>query len=339
MRNKVKSNLFFLLSILALAGAILACGSENNAEATAQAINDVFSKTATAAASVDDSPDNALITAQVEATEQAEIIEVTQAAVSEANTEAQQATAAAEAPVLGELKLYGVDTEKGYVAWTHDPKTLQADGYMAFDFANDHPEVIVKDFVISAEITWNTQYGSSGCGYMLRANGDQNKPDQYMAIITRGGNGHLIFAIMEDGEPVGGYDIYPRTNDRSFDSHNDTTNRVAVMGRGSVFTFFTNGTWVGEIDLNEPPPKPVPPPSPQKPADQTDNKLMEEYRKQVEEYEKMLQQSNDNYTALLGRFEQKSPLFEQGFVGFTLASESGATTCHFENGWLWIIEE
>jgi hypothetical protein len=339
MRNNVKRNLFFLLIILTLASAILACGSGNNAEATAQAINEVFSKTATAAASVDDGPDTALLTAQVEATEQAEVSKVTQVAVSEANTEAQQATAAAEAPVVGELKLYGVDTEKGHVAWIHSPKTLAVDGYMAFDYANDYPEIIAKDFVISAEITWNTQYGSSGCGYMLRANGDQNKPDQYMALITRGGNGHLIFAIMEDGEPVGGYDIFPRTNDRSFDAHNDTTNRVAVVGQGGVFTFFTNGTWVGEVDLNEPPPQPVMPPKPQIPDDQSDNELMKQYRAQLEEYEKLVEDINDNYDTLLIRHEQESPIFEEGFVGLALASESGETTCHFENAWLWIIEE
>ena len=124
---------------------------------------------------------------------------------------------------------------------------------------------------------------------------------------------------MENGEPVGGYDIFPRTNDRSFDSHNDTTNRVAVMGRGGVFTFFTNGTWVGEVDLNEPPPKPATPPKPQIPDDQSNNEQMEQYRAQLEEYE--------------------NPIFEEGFLGLALASESGETTCHFENAWLWIIEE
>ena len=339
MQNKVKRNLFLLLIILAVASAILACGIENSAEATAQVINEVFSKTATAAASADDGADRALLTAQVEATEQAQIIEVTQTAISEVNSKAQQATAAAEVPVLGELTLYGVDTEKGHVAWMHPPTTLEANGYMAFDYANDYPEVIAKDFVISAEITWNTEYGSSGCGYMLRSNGDQNKPDQYMAMITRGGNGHLVFAIMEDGQPVGGYDIFPRTNDKSFDADNGTTNRVAVMGQGGVFTFFTNGTWVGEIDLNEPPPKPVLPPIPQIPDDPTDNDLMEQYRKKLKEYEELIQEINDNYKALLTRYEQKSPIFEEGFVGFALISESGETTCDFENAWLWIIEE
>lgn len=335
----MKRNIFLLFVILILVAATLACGSGSNADATAQAINDVFSKTATAGASSNDGTENTLATAQADATKQAAEIEVTLEAVSEADTEAQQATAAAEAPVIGELKLYGIDTEKGHVAWIHPPKTLEVDGYMALDYANDYPATIVEDFVMAADITWNTQYGSSGCGFMMRSNGDQNSPDQYMTLITRGGSGHLIFAIIDQGDPAGGYDIFPRENDRSFDWHNDTTNRVAVMGRGGVFTFFTNGVWVGEIDLNQPPPKPVMPARPSPPDDQNNNDAMDQYRKQIEEYEKLVGDMNVNYASLLGRYESENPIFKNGFVGMLVASESGTTTCHFDNAWLWLIEE
>ena len=335
----MKRTAFFLMIMIALGSAILACGSGSDADATAQAINDVFSKTATAAAGVNQQPDDPLVTAQVQASATAQAVQVTRTAISEIDMEAQKATTEAAAPVLGELKLYDVDTDQGYVAWIHQPITLTVDGYMAFDFANDHPETIIRDFVISSDITWNTQYGSSGCGFLIRSNGDQNKQDSYMALITRGGSGHLIFAILEDGEPVGGYDIFPRTNDKSFDWDNDTTNRVAVKGQGSVFTFYTNGTQVGEIDLTEPPPKPVVPAAPKSPDDQLDLKAMDEYRKQLEEYQQMVQDINDNYSALLGRFEMKSPIFEKGFTGMAIVSESGETTCHFKDTWLWIIEE
>lgn len=335
----MKRTAFFLMIMVALGSAILACASGSDVDATAQAINDVFSKTATAAAGDDAQPEDPLETAQEKATATAQAVQVTRTAISEINTEAQKATTEAAAPVLGELKLYDVNTDQGYVAWIHQPITLSVDGYMAFDFANDHPETIIRDFVISSDITWNTQYGSSGCGFLIRSNGDQNKQDSYMALITRGGSGHLIFAILEDGEPVGGYDIFPRTNDKSFDWNNDTTNRVAVKGQGSLFTFYTNGAQVGEIDLTEPPPKPVVPAAPKTPEDQLDLKAMDEYRKQLEEYQQMLQDISDNYNALLARFEMKSPIFEEGFTGMAVVSESGDTTCHFEDTWLWIIEE
>ncbi len=330
---------FLLFALLTLIGAALACGSGSDANATAQAINDVFSKTATAVFSSSSSSDNTLATAQAGATEQAQELVGTLEAVSASDTEAQQATAAAEAPVIGELKLYGIDPEKGHVAWIHPPKTLDVDGYMAFDYANDYPATIARDFVMSAEITWNTQYGSSGCGFMLRSNGDKNAPDQYMTLITRGGSGHLIFAIIDKGDPAGGYDIFPREHDKSFDWHNDTTNRVAVMGDGGVFTFYTNGVWVGEVDLNQPPPKPVMPARPSPPNDQNDNNAMDQYRQQIEEYDKLVGDMNINYASLLGRFEDESPIYEEGFVGLLIASESGHTVCHFDNAWLWMMDE
>jgi hypothetical protein len=209
---------------------------------------------------------------------------------------------------------------------------------MALDYANDYPETIVQDFVIAADITWNTQYGSSGCGYMLRSNGNQNSADQYLALIQRGGSGHLVFAIIEKGEPVGGYDIFPRTYDKSFDWHNETTNRVAVVGSGGIFTFYTNGVWVGQINLNEPPPTPVMPAPPAVPADQTDNNLMDNYRQQLAEYEKLVNDINDNHTALLGRNQENNPIFEKGFVSMISVSESGRSICQFEDIWLWMID-
>jgi len=335
----VKRNTQYLTVILIWMGVILACGSSNDAEATAQAINDIFSKTATAAVSEVEDSENVYLTAQVEATEQAKDLKGTGGeANSGLDSVSLQATAEAEAPIIGELTLYGIDPEKGHVAWIHAPAKLDVEGYMALDYANDYPETIVQDFVIAADITWNTQYGSSGCGYMLRSNGNQNSADQYLALIQRGGNGHLVFAIIEKGEPVGGYDIFPRTYDKSFDWHNETTNRVAVVGSGGIFTFFTNGVWVGEIDLNQPPPTPVMPAPPQIPADQTNNNLMNNYRQQLADYEKLVTDINNNHTALLGRNPENNPIFEKGFVGMISISESGRSICQFDDIWLWIIE-
>jgi len=332
----VKRKTQYLIVILIWMGVILACGSGNNAEATAQAINEIFSMTATAAVSKVEVSENVYLTAQVKATEQVKALVVTQG--SALDSDSLQATAMAEASVIGELKLYGIDPKKGQIAWVHPPTSLDADGYMAFDYANDYPATIIQDFVMAADITWNTQYGSSGCGYMLRSNGDQNSADQYLVLITRGGNGHLVFAIIENGNPAGGYDIFPRTHDKSFDWHNETTNRVAVVGNGSSFTFYTNGVWVGEIDLNDPPPKPVIPAPPPVPSDQTDNNLMANYRQQLEDHQKLVADIQNNHNGLLGRFQNKNPIFENGFIGMVLASESGHTICQFDNIWLWMID-
>jgi len=327
----------YITIVLIWMGLILACGSGPDAEATAQAINDIFSKTATAAVPRDEAAENVYLTAQAEATEQVKAFEVRQ--VSELNSESLQATSMAAAPIIGELKLYGIDPEKGYIAWIHPPQTLDADRYMAFEYANEYPETVIQDFVMAADITWDTQYGSSGCGYMLRSNGNQNSADQYMVLILRGSNGHLIFSIVEKGKPVGGYDIFLRTKDKSFDWHNETTNRLVVVGKGSTFTFYTNGIWVGEIDLNSPPPKPMIPAPPPAPSDQADDQQMAYYLQQLQEHEKLVTDIQNNYNGLVSRDQNNNPIFEKGFVGMMLASESGHTICQFDNIWLWIIEQ
>jgi hypothetical protein len=330
---------WILFAIVALIIAGLACSSGSGADSTAESLGQIFELTVTAAAAETGDTDNPLLTAQVEATEQFQALEATQDANAVLNSESQRATQAAAAPIKGELALYGIDTEKGRVAWIHPPVTLEVDSYMAIDYANEYAGTIAADFVIAADVTWNTEYGTSGCGYMLRSDGNQNTPNTYLALITRGGSGHLVFGILENGEPDGGYDIFPRDHDRSFDWHNDTTNRFTVIGRGSVFTFYTNGNWVGEIDLNDPPPEPVMPAKPAKPADQNDKKLMDQYAQQLAEYEDQVAQIQDNYASLLGRHEANAPVFEKGFVSLVTVAESGHTTCQFDNAWLWLIEE
>lgn len=336
---KTTRSLWIILAITALLVAVLACSSGSGGDPTVDAMSQSFAMTVTAAAAESGDADNPLLTAQVEATEQTKALEATQEANAALNSESQKATEAAEAPIKGELKLYDIDPEKGYVAWIHPPVTLEIDQYMGMDFVNEFAGTVAADFVLAADITWNTEYGTSGCGYMLRSDGDQNKPNTYMSLITRGGSGHLIFAILENGDPDGGYDIFPRENDRSFDWHNDTTNRLAVVARGSVFTFYTNGVWVGEIDLKDPPPEPVMPAPPAKPADEKDNDLMNQYRNQLKEYEDQVSQVQDNYASLLGRHEADAPIYERGFLGLMTVAESGRTTCHFDNAWLWMIEE
>ena len=336
---KTTRSLWIILAITALLVAVLACSSGSGGDPTVDAMSQSFAMTVTAAAAESGDADNPLLTAQVEATEQTKALEATQEANAALNSESQKATEAAEAPIKGELKLYDIDPEKGYVAWIHPPVTLEIDQYMGMDFVNEFAGTVAADFVLAADITWNTEYGTSGCGYMLRSDGDQNKPNTYMTLITRGGSGHLIFAILENGDPDGGYDIFPRENDRSFDWHNDTTNRLAVVARGSVFTFYTNGVWVGEIDLKDPPPEPVMPAPPVKPSDEKDNDLMNQYRNQLKEYEDQVSQVQDNYASLLGRHEADAPIYERGFLGLMTVAESGRTTCHFDNAWLWMIEE
>ena len=255
-----------LLFLIALAGPVLACGLpggvDADATATIAALNtsiaqssaptptaEVINVVETEATATPPGPDP-VATAQAEAT--ALSIGATETAVARAtlDTDSAAATASASAPFLAELPTYGVDPAQGELAWIHPPVTISASGYMSYTYANQNITTVAQDFVLASDITWNTRFGTAGCGYVLRSDGDQEGDyDQYIALVIRGGSGELFFTIMQDGEVVRNEitDININRLDPSFQWQNDTTNRFAVVARGNTFSFYSNGSHVGDV--------------------------------------------------------------------------------------------
>ncbi|HSF81489.1 MAG TPA: hypothetical protein VLA49_09665 [Anaerolineales bacterium] len=334
------ASFFILLSLIA---ASLACnfssGSDDQSEATLQALQDSVAKTSTAAAGESSSSSNDLATAQAEATARSLEIVATQTAGASTRDESQLATATIAAPVVAELPLYGGDPEKGRLAWMHPPVTVEIEGYRQFGHANDFMHIIARDFILAADITWDTQYGASGCGFMFRSDGDQKFPNQYMVVASRIGQGHVIFSALADGELANVHDFYANTLDPAFEWQNGTTNRLAVVARGNLVQIYTNGTKIGELDTTVPPPPPVLPKPPQKPLDQSDLNAMSKYQALLKEHTDLVNQVQSNYQIALSNYKTREAVFEQGFVAMLALSESGRTSCQFDNAWLWLIEE
>jgi hypothetical protein len=250
-----------------------------------------------------------------------------------------QGTATANAPILQELSKYGVNPNMGWVAWVHDPVTFDLTGYQEYEFANDYPEVTGKDFVLAADITWNTEYGSSGCGFVFRSDGDKEEPNQYMVMITRFAEGSLAYSALSDGALVNTKNYYPSAFDDSFSWENDATNRLVIVARQEMLTFYTNGEKVGEIDILNPPPESVPQARiPTLPANATEA--------QRQQYEQQLRQYGSTYGLLQGNlltaqqnYNQYAPAyFYDGFLSFMAFTQSGETECTFNNAWLFTID-
>jgi len=340
MKNKSLSMFFFILSMVV---STLACniggGSGNQSEATLQALQDSVAKTATAAAGESSSSSNDLATAQAEATARNQEIVATQTSGASTRDESQLATATIAAPVLAELPLYGVEPENGRLAWLHPPVKLEVEGYRQFGHANDFMQIVARDFVMAADITWDTQYGASGCGFMFRSDGDQKFPNQYMVAASRIGQGHVIFTALADGEMANVHDFYANTLDPAFEWQNGTTNRLAVVARGNLVEIYTNGTKIGEVDTTVPPPPPVLPKPPVKPLDQSDTAAMSQYQSLLKEHQDLVDQVQSNYQIALRNYQTREAIFTEGFVAMLAISESGRTTCQFDDAWLWLIEE
>jgi hypothetical protein len=318
---------------------LTACGGQpSSQEATAQALGQSVALTATAAASGEISASASLQTAEAVATQDSMDLQATQAAAQELSAEAQAATATAVAPILAELPQYGVDPSKGHVGWIHPDATLDIDGYMDYDYVNNFIGTVVQDFVVSADITWNTRYGSSGCGFVMRSDGNEDALSQYMALATRFGEGRVIFSTMDKGEVKNVVDHYAWSHDLTFDWQNDATNRLTIVARDKVFSIYTNGTKLGEVTAGEAPYLALPaPPTP--PGDGSTPDALDSYNKQLKKYQEMTGMMTESYEKNRVIWQPNVPYYERGFVALVALSESGRTVCSYTNTWLWVIDD
>jgi hypothetical protein len=324
------------LVLLALACNLPGQGAQPTATQDNLALSIASTQTAEAA---DESSINDLATVQAAATQTSQVIGATQAVAVSTKDTGQRATTTAEAPVRAAIPFYNLDPNQGSVGWIHPPVKIELEGKNQYGYANDFMQTIVADFAVSADVTWNTQYGASGCGFMFRSDGDKTKPNQYMLIASRLGNGHVIFSALADGEMANVHDFYPRDADKSFSAENGSTNRITVVGKGNIFEIYTNGVKIGEVDTTQPPSQPKLPSKPAKPTDQNNSSEMAKYQKQLEEYQDMVSQVQSNFGKALNNYKKTNAVFDKGFLAMIGVSESGKTLCQFDNAWLWLINK
>ena len=340
MLPKKKSQRIVLFVLFSVLFVQLACKStmEEDIESTAEALSQIIAITSTAGDSTGGSSADSIQTAEAKGTQNAIEIVQTQAAQEEFASSGQAATETAVAPILRELSKYNVDPEEGTVTWIYPPTTLAVEGYMSSEFENRFLFTTIKDFVISSDITWNTQYGTSGCGFVLRSDGKEDKGNNYMIILSRVSAGRVVFLTVANGELVKMDDIYIPDKDRKFSWENDSTNRLTVVGRGNSFTIYSNDHLIGEVIGGEPPKQPVYPTPPPVPAEGAASSIIERYNQLVAEYDDELQQAQGSYQHQKELYEQYNTDFREGFMTLGAVNESGYTTCQFDNTWLFTIE-
>lgn len=282
----MKRKVVLTLLLTGLALVIVACSppQDEAVNATLTAISQDLSEQLSATPPVTDAPEIVpTATAGPTSTATVDARATTAAEEEAAEATAVAATATAVTPILAELPNYGVDPANGEVAWIHPPVTIEATGYMTYTYANRRIATLVEDFVISADITWNTRFGTTGCGFVLRSDGNEEGYDQYIVLATRASSGAVLFTIMEDGDVKTNEitNINAGGLDPAFEWQNDTTNKMTIVARGNTFEIYTNGIKLDEVT--------------------------------------------------------PSLAFERGFVAFVALNESGTTTCHYDNAWLWLI--
>ncbi|MBT3314849.1 MAG: hypothetical protein HN390_09560 [Anaerolineae bacterium] len=335
MNMKLRHLTIFVL----LTGVITACGGGvTPAEMTAQALGQSISLTATAGANNGFDAQAELETAVAQATASAGALAATQSAQAGLNAEAMAATATAEAPIRSELPTYGIDPVNGHVGWIHPPASLSVTGYLKYDYINQFIGTVAENFVVSTDITWDTQYGTSGCGLVLRSNGNEDALSQYLVIATRGANGHIVFSSMEDGKLRNGIDSYANYLDPKFQVQNGATNRLTVVGRGNTLTIFTNGVQIDQVVAGDQPVLTLPS-APTPPPEGASTDQLAQFDSELSAHGNLVNRISNNYKPNLAIIQAETPYFERGFVALVALSESGTTNCEFNNSWLWIIDK
>lgn len=306
-------------------------------EATVSALAERVEKTITAAAKEETEGENVeKATTVVKATTTAEAQEIQKSTEIAVDPESVKQTAEVERPVRAEVPFFGVDAERGKVGFVHPPFTLEAQGQDGIANRNDFAGVVVEDFVLSSKITWNTQYGDSGCGFVVRSDGNPNVPSQYLILLTRFANGHVGFLVISKGDLVNGVDLYPRSEDRRFTSDNDTTNQLTIVGRGNLFEIYTNGVLIGTVDPNQPPSQPDIPPLPEEPTDQEQKKTFTALEQGQGEIEAQIR---SRFSQRQDEFKEANKEFPKGFVSMVAVTQAGKVTCTFTDTWLWLIDK
>jgi hypothetical protein len=338
MPNKLSAPLALAVVFLAAACAPVP-GYSSDLKQTLTPLSENVRSTVTARALEAASGGDTLATAVFDATQQADWIYATQTARAGLYEPARLATATAIAPVVAELPRYGIDPGDGYVAWLHNPVTLELNGYQQSAHASDYPLITAADFVVATDITWNTQSGVGSCGFLFRSDGVADKPSQYMMTVERVANGRIAFGAAAKGEISNYNQFYPKENDPTFDWSNDVTNRFALVVRGNLIDIYTNGNWIAQLDItHEPPPASSPPPDSQ-PQPATSEEEIRQQEEQRSQNEKAAQLASEKAAEARRNFFKNHPFFYDGFLAFLAANDTGSATCRFENAWLFILEK
>lgn len=338
MRIKMKP-VYSLIVLAMLVSCAPAPAASSELQKTLTPMSAAVEATITERAALEAGGANSLATAQAHATQQAEWIYATQTARASLNEPSRLATSTAIAPVVAELPLYGIDPAEGYVAWIHDPITMELEGFRQSDFASDYPGTTAADFVIVSDITWNTFNSLGGCGYLFRSDGDDVKPTQYTILMERVATGQVVFGATYEGELSNYHKRYPKNEDPSFDWANDATNRLALVVRGNLIDVYTNGIFIGQFDITKEPPVY----SASEVEEDLSISISPGRRSQlgaaVEENEEDIDQASVMLDEVRRNFSENQPFFYDGFLSFLAVSDTGQASCTFEESWLFILTD
>jgi len=163
---------------------------------------------------------------------------------------ATQTAAPIIAMIEGELQKVGLSTQEGHLGWVHDPVTIKLDTYMEAHANVDYPDLVVSDFVVHSDITWDSTTGLAGCGLLLRSGEDFAKGKQYQFALMRLA-GKPLWDIEYYRYGQFQYNLTGLWDAPGVNFESGSTNRVTIVAQGDKMTVYVNGEKLGAATDNK----------------------------------------------------------------------------------------
>lgn len=159
-------------------------------------------------------------------------------------TSALVATQTAEvvlADITKELERVGVPAGEGSLGWImSEPVTTKVDSYNTTLYSEFEPAFSAANYVVHADITWESTGGWALCGIMMRSEPDFEAGEQYrFQMIRLSGRPSWDIERWNYGEWVATASNQI-IDSKSMDQENGATNQTTIVAKEGVFSVFIN---------------------------------------------------------------------------------------------------
>ena len=171
-----------------------------------------------------------------------------------AAVEATQAMAAVISGIEAELQTIGYSTEQGNLAWASEgPEELNITSFNTYDIFPLASGEFLFDFVLKADVTWESTGGLAICGFWFRAESDDISAEYYKFQTLRLSglplwdveywkfNEHRA-TISPGGKAISSSHI---------DQEQGSTNVYILAAEGNLLTVYANGNRLGQVTLTK----------------------------------------------------------------------------------------
>ncbi len=159
-----------------------------------------------------------------------------------ASAEAAATAVALEATMKEELAKLEIVMDTGKLAWVQtEPLKITLDAGEGWDIAGFAEGQTFSDFIMKAEITWNSKAGFAGCGLVFRSEPNYSTGDNYRLYTIRfSGLPLWDIELWKNGEWVMTLGGRPRSNG-AINQEDGATNIYIIKAEKDLFTAFANG--------------------------------------------------------------------------------------------------